>query len=119
MARPGPLAPRSIPSRLFGLESYGEAERALLATYSPLAHLKPEGPPMPPLLLLCGTADGLYSQHQAMVERLREVGAKVTSVELNGAPHGLENWEGHPEWAFYQTALLDWLSKVAPMRAAR
>ena len=119
MARPGPLAPRSIPSRLFGLESYGEAERALLATYSPLAHLKPEGPPMPPLLLLCGTADGLYSQHQAMVERLREVGAKVTSVELNGAPHGLENWEGRPEWAFYQTALLDWLSKVAPRRAAR
>jgi len=119
MARPGPLPERSIPARLFGMESYGEAERAQLARYSPVAQIRPNGPPMPPLLLLCGTQDGLYRQHQAMLERLREVGANVTSIELNGAPHGLENWEGHPEWAFYKTALLDWLGKAAPGRAPR
>lgn len=119
MARPGPLTKRSIPGRLFGMESYGEAERARLATYSPVAQVRPNGPPLPPLLLVCGTKDGLYPQHQAMVERLREVGANVTSVELSGAPHGLENWEGHPEWAFYKTSLLDWLQRVAPGKESR
>jgi len=119
MAQPGRLSARSIPARLFGMESYSDAERVRLEEYSPLWQLGRDGGALPPLLLLCGTADGLYSQHQAMVGRLREVGADVTAVELDGAPHGLENWEGHPEWAFYRTALLDWLEKVASRGAAR
>lgn len=102
------LGPRSIPSRLFGIRELGEVESEILVRYSPLkqAHGK-----MPPLLLLCGTADGLYRQQQSMVARLSEVGARFEAIELLNAPHGMENWEGHPEWDFYKGRLTAWLKR--------
>jgi hypothetical protein len=30
-------------------------------------------------------------------------------VVLDGAPHGMENWAGHGEWAFYKQRMVDWL----------
>jgi len=24
----------------------------------------------------------------------------------------MENWEGHPEWMFYKSRMLEWLSKT-------
>ncbi|MFN7826840.1 MAG: alpha/beta hydrolase [Acidobacteriota bacterium] len=104
----GRLGPRSIPARLFGISELGRTESETLRRYSPInqVHVK-----MPPLLLLCGTADGLFQQHQAMVAQLTRVGAPFETVELREAPHGMENWEGHPEWEFYRTRLTKWLDK--------
>jgi acetyl esterase len=113
LAMAGRLDPRSIPARLFGIRTLGETERQTLINYSPL-HQARAG--MPPLLLLCGTADGLFAQHTAMARRLGEVGAHFEAVELPGAPHGMENWEGHPEWAFYRDRLVEWLKRTLSLK---
>lgn len=102
------LGPRSIPARLFGISELGTAERETLRRYSPINQVHGR---MPPLLLLCGTADGLFKQHEAMVARLGEVGARYEAIELRDAPHGMENWEGHPEWDFYRARLTEWLKR--------
>jgi hypothetical protein len=33
-------------------------------------------------------------------------------VPLEGAPHGMENWEGHPEWMPYKRRLVEWIKRV-------
>ena len=101
-----PLTPRSLPARLFGMTSIGEAERDRLRSYSPLHRA---GAGMAPLLLICGTKDGLYAQHRAFVEKLRAIGATFETIEIPDAPHGMENWEGHPEWVGYKDKLVRWL----------
>lgn len=103
----GQFTPRSIPTRLFGVTDASGFDR--LKRYSPL-HQATDG--MPPILLLCGTGDGLYRQHQSMVAKLTELKARFEAVELPGAPHGMENWEGHPEWASYKADLTAWLKRI-------
>jgi acetyl esterase len=98
--------PRSIPARLFRLHKLDDETREVLRRYSPLHNAKKS---MPPLLLVCGTKDGLFAQHRAFTQKLDEVGARYESFTLDGAPHGMENWEGHPEWAGYKQKLVDWL----------
>ncbi len=93
---------------LFGLRALDDAGRALIRRYSPIHHVTKE---MPPLLLIHGTKEGLWAQGVAMRDRLRDVGAGHELVALEGAPHGMENWEGHPEWAGYKTRLVEWLSR--------
>jgi acetyl esterase len=102
----GELTPRSVPTRLFGLTKLDDAARETLRRYSPLHNAKRE---MPPLLLICGTKDGLFAQHTAFTRKLDEVGARYDSFTLAGAPHGMENWEGRPEWMGYKQKLVDWL----------
>jgi acetyl esterase/lipase len=60
-------------------------------------------------LLICGTKDGLYKQQEAFAKRLKELKANYDSLTVEGAPHGIENWEGHPEWMSYKQKLVDWL----------
>ncbi|NDD63242.1 MAG: alpha/beta hydrolase [Acidobacteria bacterium] len=62
------LGPRSIPTRLLGVTTLDEEGRQRLISYSPLHKVDPG---MAPMLLVCGTADGLFPQHEAMTERLR------------------------------------------------
>ena len=107
---------RSIPTRLFGISSLEEAGRQKLMSYSPLHQVRSG---MAPMLLLCGTADGLFRQQEVMAARLGEVGARFERVELVGAPHGMENWEGHPEWKFYQKHLTTWLQRTLGAGRAR
>ena len=107
----GPLltdaSPGSRLDRLFGLRALDDAGRELVRRYSPIHHVSKD---MPPLLLIHGTNERLWAQGVAMRDRLREVGARHELVALEGAPHGMENWEGRPEWAGYQTKLVEWLS---------
>jgi alpha-L-fucosidase 2 len=100
------LSPRSIPTRLFGIEKLDEASRATLRRYSPLHNIRSG---MPPMLLLCGTKDGLYAQQQAFAAALDRAGVPYETFIVEGAPHGMENWEGHPAWMEYKTKLVDWL----------
>jgi hypothetical protein len=72
---------------------------------------------MVPLLLVCGTKDGLFAQHKAFTNKLDKAGADFDAVTLEGAPHGMENWEGRPEWMDYKTKLVEWLkSKFTPQK---
>jgi hypothetical protein len=33
-------------------------------------------------------------------------------IALDGAPHGMENWEGHPEWLGYKQRVVEWIRKI-------
>ncbi len=102
-------SPRSLLVRLFRRKVLDDESRALLRRYSPLftAHRG-----MPPLLLVNGTGERLWSQAQSFVQRLNVLGARHDLIALDGAPHGLENWEGHRDWISYKQRMLDWIQRV-------
>jgi acetyl esterase len=106
-------SPRSLLVRLFGRTTLDDEGRALLRRYSPLYRVHRD---MPPLLLVHGTDEFLWDQGLAMDRRLEEVGADHALVRLDGAPHGMENWEGHPEWASYKAELVSWLTGTLGLR---
>ena len=99
-------SPRSLLRRLFGREQLDDEARAVLQRFSPLFHVSAR---MPPILLIHGTNERLWAQGVAMRDRLAAVGAAHELVALEGAPHGMENWEGRPEWAGYKQKLVEWL----------
>jgi len=108
------LTPRSIPVRLFGIAQLDDEARATLRRYSPLHNAREN---IVPLLLICGTKDGLLAQHNDFVNELEKAGASFDAFTLDGAPHGMENWEGHPEWMDYKTKLVEWLkAKLASQK---
>jgi acetyl esterase len=102
------FTPRSIPNRLFGLTEMNDEAQRVLKQFSPLYHVSRE---MPPLLLIQGTADRLHVQALALRKELERVGAAHEAYDVAGAPHGIENWEGHAEWLGYKQKLIDWLKK--------
>ncbi|PYX02256.1 MAG: hypothetical protein DMG86_07760 [Acidobacteria bacterium] len=83
-----------------------DSSQETLRSYSPLFVARPEQPPM---LLIQGTKDELYSGCMEYARKLKEVGAPFKLIVLEGAPHGMENWEGHTEWEFYKHRLVEWL----------
>ena len=101
-------SPRSLLRRLFRRTVLDDEGRRLLRQYSPLysAHAK-----MPPILLINGTGERLWAQAQAFERRLTELRVPHEVIALEGAPHGLENWEGHPEWTDYKRQLVDWIRR--------
>jgi acetyl esterase len=80
-----------------------------LQRYSPISHAH-RG--MPPVLMLQGTADELYAGGVAYERRLTQIGIPHEFIVLDKAPHGMENWVGHPEWEVDQAKLVDWLNMV-------
>ena len=103
-------SPRSLLVRLFRRQVLDDESRAVLRKYSPLyqAHTG-----MPPMLLVNGTGERLWTQAQSFDRRLSAIGVPHEVVSLDGAPHGMENWEGHPEWMFYKQRVVDWIRRVA------
>ncbi len=101
---------RAAAARLFGAWTPD-----MLRHYSPLLNVRPD---LPPLLLIQGTKDELYAGTMEYAQRLKAAGSPYELVLLEGAPHGMENWEGHAEWAFYKQKLVEWLTaalkKVEP-----
>jgi acetyl esterase/lipase len=102
-------SPRSLLVRLFRRHVLDDDARALLRQYSPLyqAHKS-----MPPLLLINGTGERLWTQAQAFTQRLTNLGARHEIIALENAPHGLENWEGHAEWTSYKRRMVEWIRQV-------
>jgi len=88
---------------------FGDAAPDAAARFSPIEHISSS---LPPMLLIQGTRDELYPGTLAYASRLKSASARYELVLLEGAPHGMENWEGHPEWAFYKKKLADWLWSV-------
>jgi acetyl esterase/lipase len=109
-------SPRSLLVRLFGRTVLDDDARALLRRYSP-AYRAHAG--MSPVLLINGTGERLWAQAQAYASRLKEVGAPHEVIALEGAPHGLENWEGHPEWTAYKQPMIDWIRRVTAATTPR
>ncbi len=101
-------SPRSLLVRLFDHPALDEEGRRLLRRYSPLYHAH-DG--MPPMLLVHGTNERLWEQGLAFAAKLSEVGAEHELYRLDGAPHGMENWEGRPEWSGYKQKVVDWLGQ--------
>jgi acetyl esterase len=87
---------------------FADPNTATLREYSPLFHASAN---LPPLLIIQGTADELYPGTEDYARRLDEVHARHEVILLDKAPHGMENWEGHPEWMFYKKRMVDWLEK--------
>jgi alpha-L-fucosidase 2 len=102
-------SPRSLLVRLFRRKALDDDARQLLKRYSPLYSARRE---MPPMLLVNGTGERLWAQAQAFARRLSEVGARHDVIALDGAPHGLENWEGRPEWTGYKDRMVRWIERV-------
>ncbi|MEP6915542.1 MAG: alpha/beta hydrolase [Acidobacteriota bacterium] len=102
-------SPRSLLVRLFRRQVLDEASRAELRRYSPLFRAHKE---MPPLLMVNGTGERLWTQAQAFSQRLTALGARHEVLALEGAPHGMENWEGHPEWMSYKRRVVEWIREV-------
>jgi alpha-L-fucosidase 2 len=102
-------SPRSLLVRLFRRTVLDDAARELMRRFSPLysAH---KG--MPPVLLVNGTGERLWAQAQAFARRLAELGIAHEVMALEGAPHGMANWEGHPEWMAYKARVVEWIQRV-------
>jgi acetyl esterase/lipase len=99
-------SPRSLLVRLFRRTVLDDQSRAEMRRYSPLYRAHKD---MPPVLLVNGTGERLWAQAQAFAQRLTELGVRHDVVALDGAPHGMENWEGHPEWMFYKRRVVEWI----------
>jgi acetyl esterase/lipase len=106
-------SPRSLLVRLFRRNTLDDESREVLRRHSPLyqAHKK-----MPPMLLVNGTGERLWAQAQAFAQRLSDLGVSHEMIALEGAPHGLENWEGHAEWTTYKRRLVDWIRQIVLTR---
>ena len=85
---------------------FGAWDMETLRRYSPIFRVHAG---MPPVLLLQGTADELYSGTVAYEKKLTENRVPHEIILLQGAPHGMENWVGHAEWSFYLPKMLAWL----------
>ena len=109
-------SPRSLLVRLFRRTVLDDGARAEMQQYSPLYQAQRD---MPPVLLVNGTAERLWAQAQAFAQRLAELGVKHEVIALEGAPHGMENWEGHPEWMVYKRRMVEWIHQVARARSSR
>jgi acetyl esterase len=108
--------PRSLAARLFGRTVLDDETRQTLREYSPLTRAAAG---MPPVLLIHGTNERLWDQGVRMAERLGELGVDHELLVLEGAPHGMENWEGRAEWQFYKARLVSWIRQRAGLRFDR
>ncbi len=103
-------SPRSLLARLFRRTALDDEARAVMRRYSPLYRVHRD---MPPMLLVNGTGERLWAQAQAYAGRLEEAGVAHEVIAIDGAPHGMENWEGHPEWMSYKRQVVDWIVRTA------
>ena len=85
---------------------FGHRDTAVLQRFSPIFHVTAA---LPPILLIQGTKDELYPGTLAYADRLKKAGARSELILLDGAPHGMENWAGHPAWEVYKPRLIKWL----------
>jgi alpha-L-fucosidase 2 len=101
--------PRSLARRLFGLTVLDDAGRALLREYSPMHHASKD---LPSMLLAVGTADRLVTQQRAYAAALRSAGAAVDTIEIEGAPHGIEAWHEQASWRVWEKQVAGWLGRA-------
>jgi alpha-L-fucosidase 2 len=69
---------------------------------------------MPPFLMIHGTKDpGVpYGQSVEMCEAMRKLGNVCDVIPVDGAGHGVENWEREPRFHIYKKPMVEWLKKI-------
>lgn len=97
--------------QLFGIDTVDAATAPALISASPVTYLSRD---MPPFLLIHGSSDEdvPYSQSVEMCNKMTQVGASCDLITIQGAPHGMDHWEGHAEFLWYKKALVEWLQKT-------
>jgi len=105
------VAWKPVPSeilQLFGIPAVNAETAPILIKASPVIYVTGE---MPPFLLMHGSKDEdvPYEQSVEMCDKMKKVGAHCDLVTIEGAPHGMDHWEPHPEFLWYKKALVDWL----------
>lgn len=105
---------RPVPTeilQLFGMPAVEAATAPILIKASPVTYVRRD---MPPFLLMHGTKDEdvPFEQSVEMCGKMKSVGAHCDLIAIEGAPHGMDHWETHPEFLWYKKALVDWLSKT-------
>jgi acetyl esterase len=105
------LAWKPLPTeilQLFGIPEVNAETAPLLIEASPVMYVSRN---MPPFLLMHGSKDEdvPYQQSVEMCQRMKTVGAHCDLITIEGAPHGMDHWETHPEFLWYKKALVDWL----------
>jgi len=102
------------------MKTYGVFLQAILAEAtdykdvgvraSPVVYISRD---MPPFLLMHGSKDEdvPYEQSVEMCDKMKKVGVRCDLVTIEGAPHGMDHWETHPEFLWYKKALIDRLQK--------
>jgi alpha-L-fucosidase 2 len=105
------LAWKPVPDevlQLFGIPTVNAETAPTLIEASPVVYVARD---MPPFLLMHGSKDEdvPYEQSVEMCNKMKKVGAHCDLVTIEGAPHGMDHWEPHPEFLWYKKALVDWL----------
>jgi dipeptidyl aminopeptidase/acylaminoacyl peptidase len=97
--------------QLFGTHAVNADTAPILMKASPVVFVKRD---MPPLLLIHGSKDEdvPYDQSLEICDKMKQVGAHCELITIEGAPHGMDHWEPHPNFLWYKKALTDWLVKT-------
>lgn len=97
--------------QLFGVRAVDAESAPILIKASPVIYVTKE---MPPFLLIHGSKDEdvPYEQSVEMCDKMKKAGARCELITVEGAPHGMDHWEDHPEFLWYKKALVDWLQKT-------
>jgi dipeptidyl aminopeptidase/acylaminoacyl peptidase len=97
--------------QLFGIPAVNAKSAPILIKASPVVYVSKD---MPPFLLIHGSNDEdvPYEQSVEMCNAMKKAGAQCDLITIQGAPHGMDHWEGHPEFLWYKKALVDWLQKT-------
>jgi alpha-L-fucosidase 2 len=106
----------SNPIKAFlALAALNAAARAKLRQASPITYVH-KG--MPPFLLIHGTGDDLvpFQQSVEMCGKIKAVGGSCELFPVEGAPHGVINWEKNPAWQAYKQKMVDWLQQILARR---
>lgn len=105
---------KAIPTeilQLFGIQVVDADSAPILIQASPVTYVKQQ---MPSFLLIHGSKDEdvPYEQSVEMCDKMKNAGAKCDLITVEGAPHGMDHWEDHPQFLWYKKALVDWLRKT-------
>lgn len=97
--------------QLFGIQAVDADSAPILIKASPVTYVKQQ---MPSFLLIHGSKDEdvPYEQSVEMCDKMKNAGAKCDLITVEGAPHGMDHWEDHPQFLWYKKALVDWLRKT-------
>lgn len=96
---------------LFGIRAVDAESAPVLIKASPVIYIRDD---MPPFLLMHGSKDEdvPYEQSVEMCSKMKQAGARCDLITIEGAPHGMDHWEPHPEFLWYKRALIEWLQKT-------
>ena len=97
--------------KLFGISTLDSRSRTILRKASPINYVSGDAPPF---LLIHGSRDEdvPYAQSVEMCDSLKKARASCELITIEGAPHGMDHWESHPEFLWYKAVLVEWLRKT-------